>query len=132
MCWLTMSFAGHEIVSSKFQGIPRSFASRTNIDFSVSFRAVDFIRRHTSRLKGFIYKLIKELNFGVVRLKATGYVYDKSRFINALYSHKFSLQSLYPFLQLCNEFFSLLVNANHLRIIKSELITDISPCTRYL
>ena len=88
MCWLTMSFAGHEIVSSKFQGIPRSFASRPNIDFSVNFRAVDFIRRHTSRLKGFIYKLIKELNFGVVRLKATGYVYDKSRFINALYSHK--------------------------------------------
>ena len=87
MCWLTMSFAGHEIVSS-FQGIPRSFASRPNIDFSVNFRAVDFIRRHTSRLKGFIYKLIKELNFGVVRLKATGYVYDKSRFINALYSHK--------------------------------------------
>ena len=48
------------------------------------FRAVIY----TSRLKGFIYKLIKELNFGVVRLKATGYVYDKSRFINALYSHK--------------------------------------------
>ena len=69
-----MSFAGHEIMSSKFPGIPRSFASRPNIDFSVNFRAVDFIRRHTSRLKGFIYKLIKELNFGVVRLKATGYV----------------------------------------------------------
>ena len=75
-------------MSSKFQGIPRSFASRPNIDLSVNFLAVDFIRRHTSRLKGFIYKLIKELNFGVVRLKATGYVYDKSRFINALYSHK--------------------------------------------
>ena len=53
-----MSFAGYEIVSSKFQGIPRSFASRTNIDLSVNFLAVDFIRRHTSRLKGFIYNLI--------------------------------------------------------------------------
>ena len=83
-----MSFAGHEIVSSKFQSIPRSFASRPNIDLSVNFLAVDFIRRHTSRLKGFIYKLVKELNFGVVRLKATGYGYGKARFINALYSHK--------------------------------------------
>ena len=50
-----MSLAEHERVSSKFQ----VFASWPNIDLSVNFLAVDFISRHTSRLKGFIYKLIK-------------------------------------------------------------------------
>ena len=59
ICWLTMSLAEHERVSSKFQVFPRSFASWPNIDLSVNFLAVDFISRHTSRLKGFIYKLIK-------------------------------------------------------------------------
>ena len=54
-----MSLAEHERVSSKFQVFPRSFASWPNIDLSVNFLAVDFISRYTSRLKGFIYKLIK-------------------------------------------------------------------------
>ena len=83
-----MSLAEHERVSSKFQVFPRSFAFWPNIDLSVNFLAVDFISRHTSRLKGFIYKLIKYMTCRVEILKATGYGYGKSCFINALYSHK--------------------------------------------
>ena len=69
-----MSLAEHERVSSKFQVFPRSFAFWPNIDLSVNFLAVDFISRHTSRLKGFIYKLIKYMTCRGVILKATGYV----------------------------------------------------------